>query len=245
VRAGEVLREAWALYNAHRRHLVSIAFALYVLLAIIALVLALLWGRFGAFVGALISFAGVFWVQGSLVMAIEDVRDGRADLTVRETIARLRPRINRLSLAALGILIWVVVAFWLVLLGLILFIIPGLVALAVFLLFVVRWSLLIPVIMLEGKTVFGSLDRSQDLVRGHTWQATLVILVSVGFVIAVAVAVTLAFLAVDLPRWVENPIGTVVAGALGAPFAALALTLMYDRLRQVKETALEPEPLAA
>lgn len=233
------------MYNAHRRHLVSIALALYLLLAGIALLLALLWGGFGAFVGALISFAGVFWVQGSLVMAIEDVRDGRADLTVRETISRLRPRLNRLSLAALGILIWVIVAFWLVVLGFILFIIPGLVALVAFLIFVIRWSLLIPVIMLEGRTVFGSLDRSQDLVRGHTWQAALVNLASLGFVVAIAIAVLVAFLAVDLPRWVENPISTVISGGLGAPFAALALTLMYYRLRTVKEPVPEPEPVAA
>jgi hypothetical protein len=245
MRAGEVLREAWAMYKGHKRHLISVALALYVLLAAVTLVLALVWGGFGQFVGVLISFAGVFWVQGALVMAVEDVRDGRADLGIRETIARMRPRINRLSLAALGILVWVVVTFWLVVLGLLLFVIPGLVALAAFIIFLIRWSLLIPVIMLEGRTVFGSLDRSQELVRGHTGQTALILLVSLGFVVAVSIVVSIVFLAVDLAKWIEGPIGTVVAGALAAPFAALALTLMYYRLRAAKEPVPEPEPLPA
>lgn len=226
------------MYKAHRRHLVSVALALYLLLAGIALVLGLLWGAFGVFVGVLISFAGVFWVQGSLVTAIDDVRDGRADLGVRETIARLRPHLNRLSLAALGILIWVFVAFWLVLLGFLLFVIPGLVALGAFIVFMIRWSLLIPVIMLERKSVFGALDRSADLVRGHTGQAALVVVASVGFVLAITIVVSLVLLAFDLPRWIADPIGTVIAGAVAAPFAALALTLMYYRLRAIKA----PEP---
>jgi hypothetical protein len=226
------------MYKAHRRHLVSVALALYLLLAGIALLLGLLWGEFGAFVGILISFAGVFWVQGSLVTAIEDVRDGRADLGVRETIARLRPNLNRLSLAALGILILVFVAYWLVVLGLLLFVIPGLVALVAFIVFMIRWSLLVPVIMLERKSVFRAFGRSSDLVRGHTGQAALVVVASIGFVLAVTILVSLALLAFDLPRWVADSIGTVIAGAVGAPFAALALTLMYYRLRALKP----PEP---
>jgi hypothetical protein len=233
------------MYKAHRRHLISIAFAFYALLFGVALVLALVMGEFGQFVGALIAFAGVFWVQGALVTAIEDVRDGRADLTVRETIAHIRPVLNRLSLAALGILIGIIIAVALIILGFILFIIPGLVALAAFIIFAVRWSLLVPVMMLEKRTVFGSLDRSQELVRGHTVQAFLVLLASLGFIILVAILIGIALAPFDLPRWVDEPIRTVVSGTLVAPFAALALTLMYYRLRAVKEPAPGPEPVPA
>jgi hypothetical protein len=245
MRAGEVLGEAWTMYKAHRRHLISIAFAFYALLFGIALLLALVMGEFGQFVGALIAFAGVFWVQGALVTAIEDVRDGRADLTVRETIAHIRPVLNRLSLAALGILIGIVIAVALIILGFILFIVPGLVALAAFIIFAVRWSLLVPVMMLEKRTVFGSLDRSQELVSGHTVQAFLVLLASLGFIILVAIVIGIALAPFDLPRWVDEPIRTVVSGTLVAPFAALALTLMYYRLRAVKEPAPAPEPAPA
>jgi hypothetical protein len=233
------------MYRAHGRHLLSIAFAFYVLLFGIALVLALVMGEFGQLVGGLIAFAGVFWLQGALVTAIEDVRDGRADLTVRETIAHIRPVLNRLSLAALGILIGIIISVALIVIGFILFIVPGLVALAAFIIFAVRWSLLIPVLMLERRTVFGSLDRSQELVSGHTLHAFLVLLVSLGFVIAVAIVVAIVLAPFDLPVWVDQPIRTVVSGTLIAPFAALALTLMYYRLRAVKEPAPEPEPAPA
>jgi hypothetical protein len=230
------------MYRAHGRHLISIAFAFYVLLFGIALVLALLMGEFGQLVGALIAVAGVFWVQGALVTAIEDVLDGRADLTVRETIAHIRPVLNRLSLAAIGILIGVIIAVFVIAIGFLLLVIPGIVALVAFVIFAVRWSLLVPVIMLERKTVFGSLDRSQELVRGHTVHAFLVLLASLGFVLLVAILVAIVLAPLDLPRWVDEPIRTVVSGTLVAPFSALALTLMYYRLRAVKEPVPEPQP---
>lgn len=233
------------MYMAHFRHLISIAFAFYVLLFGIALLLALVMGEFGQFVGALIAFAGVFWVQGALVTATEDVRDGRADLTVRETIAHVRPVLNRLSFAALGILIGIVIAVGLIVLGFILFVIPGIVALVAFIIFAVRWSLLVPVIMLERRSVFGSLDRSQELVRGHTLHAFFVLLVSLGVVLAVAIVVAIVLAPFDLPSWLDQPIRTIVSGTLIAPFAALALTAMYYRLRAVKEPAPEPPPVAA
>lgn len=245
MRAGEVLREAWTMYKAHGRHLLSISFAFYVLLFGISLVLALLMGDFGQLIGALIAFAGVFWLQAALVTAVEDVRDGRADLTVRETIAHIRPQLNRLSLAALGIIVAIIIAVVVIAIGFILFIIPGLVALVAFIIFAVRWSLLVPVLMLEKRTVFGSLDRSQELVSGHTAQAFLVLLLSLGFVIAVTILAAIVLAPFDLPRWLDQPIRTIVAGTLIAPFAALALTLMYYRLRAAKEPVPDPEPVPA
>ena len=143
MRAGEVLREAWGMYKTHRRHLISISFAFYVLLFGIALLLALVMGEFGQLVGGLIAFAGVFWLQGALVTAVEDVRDGRADLTVRQTIAHIRPQLNRLSLAAIGIFVGILIALALIVLGFILFVVPGIVALVAFIIFAVRWSLLV------------------------------------------------------------------------------------------------------
>jgi hypothetical protein len=244
VRAGEVLGEAWSMYRAHFKHLIAIAFAFYLLLSAIALLLAWLLGDFGRFIGALIGFAGVFWIQGALVTAIEDVRDGRADLTVRETIEHIRPQINRLSFAAIGILIGIIFAALVVGLGFILLVIPGVIALVALIIFAVRWSLLVPVLMLEQRTVLGSLDRSQDLVRGHTLQAFLVVLGSLGFWLVVAIAIGLVLAPLDAETWIEEPIRTIATGTLIAPFAALALTLMYYRLLALKGTPV-PERVAA
>lgn len=226
------------MYRAHWRHLVSIAFVVYALLALFTLLLVVLLDELGVFVAKFVDFAGVFWVQGALVTAVEDVRDGRADLTVRETLERVRPQLNRLSFAALGILAGTVAAAFLIVLGFVLFVVPGVVAIGVLVVFAVRWSLLVPVIMLEGRTVFGSLDRSQELVRGNSWQVALVLVGSIAFVVAVAIVVGLAL--TPLADWLSNALGTVVAGSIGAPFAALALTLAYYRLRRAPEPAPTP-----
>ena len=100
VSAGAVIGRAWELYKAHFRHLISIAFIVYALIALFTLALIVLLGDLGALIAGFVSVAGVFWLQGALVVAIDDVRDGRADLSIRETMERVRPRMNTLSLAA-------------------------------------------------------------------------------------------------------------------------------------------------
>ena len=241
MQADEVLREAWALYKAHFRHFLSIALAFYVLLAAFATLLTILLGPLGALAAGFVGLAGVFWVQAALVTAVEDVRDGRADLGVRQTIAQVRPHLNRLSFAAIGMLILMLVVSVLIGLGLLLFVIPGIALLVAFVIFLVRWSLLVPVLILEGKTVFGALDRSQQLVEGRTWPALKVIVgtLAVGLVVAIAVALVLS----PFPDWVES-LGGVVASAITAPFVAVAWTLMYYRLRPHPQTTQGVERLA-
>jgi hypothetical protein len=99
------------MYKAHWRHLIPIAFVVYVLISLFALLLVVLLGWFGAFVGALIALAGVFWIQGALVIAIEDVRDGRVDLSIRETLNRVLPRLNTLTLAGLLAAVGITIGF--------------------------------------------------------------------------------------------------------------------------------------
>jgi len=235
VRVGEVLGEAWQLYRSHWRHFVSIALAVYLLIALATLLPMLLLGLIGLVAAALVQVAGVFWLQGALVVAVEDVRDGRADLTIGQTLAGLRKRINTLSLAALTVLVVGAAAGALLALGLLLYVIPGLVVLAVVLFLVVRWSLLVPVIMLEGKGVFGAARRSRELVRGSGWAMLGVIVLSVVFMIIVSIVIAIAL--VWLPDWLQGFVITLVGGSVTAPFAALAWTIAYHRLRSGREPA--------
>src|SRR4029078_11498259 len=88
LQAGVVIGKAWETYKAHWRHLLPIAFVVYVLISLLILLLGtLLW--FGALVGFVVSIAGVFWLQGALVLAVDDVRDGRADLSISQTLDRV------------------------------------------------------------------------------------------------------------------------------------------------------------
>jgi hypothetical protein len=219
-----VLSEAWGLYKAHWRHLLSISFIVYAAVAVINLILvaALTW--FGAILGAIISFVALFWVQGALVKAVDDVRDGRADLGLSETFQRVRPQLGSIIvagiLAGLGIL-----------LGLILLIVPGLVLLT-------WWILIIPVIVLENRRAGESFSRSRELVRGYGWSVFGVIVLTILLIIAFYIVLSLVLLPVA--DWLRSFIQNVVGGALTTPFIATAWTLLYYRLRVAKETPPAP-----
>lgn len=224
---GEVLREAWALYKAHWRHFLPLAFLVFVVISLIGLVLALTLGWVGAVLATLIGFVGVFWLQGALCEAVADVRDGRADLSISETLQKVRPRVAPLLgagvLAGLGVAV-----------GLVLLIVPGLVLLT-------WWSVIVPVVVLERMAAMDSFGRSRELVRGQGWNVFGVIVLTV--LILLAFAIVFAILAAVLLGWLPDEgrsfVQTLVVDTLTAPFLGLAWTLMYFRLRRLKE---EPQP---
>lgn len=224
---GEVLSEAWALYKAHWRHFLPLAFLVFVVISLISLVLALALGWFGAVLATLIGFVGVFWLQGALCEAVADVRDGRVDLSISDTIQKVRPRVAPLLgagvLAGLGVAV-----------GLLLLIVPGLVLLT-------WWSVIVPVVVLERVAAMESFGRSRELVRGYGWNVFGVIVLTVLILLAFAIvfAIVAAILLNWLPDELQSFIQTLVADTLSAPFLALAWTLMYFRLRDLKR---EPEP---
>lgn len=220
--------EAWEFYKAHWRHLISIAFVVYLLLSLVTLLLALLLGWVGVIASVFVSFAGIFWLQGALVTAIEDVRDGRADLSVGETLSHIRPRLNTLAVA--GILAAIGIT-----LGLLLLIIPGLFLATI-------WALIVPVIVLEGSGVMESFGRSRELTRGHRWGVFGRIVVTI--LILIVAGAVVGLIATVLPNEIEGYVANVVSSSLTAPFAALVWTMMYYRLRGAREPAQAVEPAA-
>jgi len=222
-----VLGEAWNLYKAHWRHLLPIAFVVYLLLSLFTLLLVLLLSWLGAIAAAFVSLAGTFWLQGALVIAIEDVRDGRADLSVSETLSRVRPRMNALAIG--GILASIAITI-----GFILLIVPGLVLLT-------WWLLIVPVIMLEGRSATESFGRSRELVRGNGWNVfglivlTVVILIVAGIILGIVLALVLNFLSDDLAQYISS----VISNTIFTPFVAAGWTLAYYHLRE-EQTAPAP-----
>jgi hypothetical protein len=223
-----VLGEAWGLYKAHWRHLLMISFTVYVALAVVSALLTALLTWLGALIAALISLVGLFWVQGALVRAIEDVRDGRADLSLGETFARVRPQLAAIAVA--GILAGIGVF-----LGLLLLIVPGLVLMT-------WWVLVIPVIVLEGTGAGASFGRSRELVRGHGWSVFGVIVLTI--LLLIGFGIVLGLVLSPLADWLQSFVSNIVSGGLTAPFIALTWTLLYYRLRQVKSAAAEAPPAA-
>jgi hypothetical protein len=228
VQAGEVIGEAWGHYKAHWRHLLPIAAAFYLVIALATLLLTLLFGLFGALVAGVGSIIGYFWLAGALTEAVADIRDGRADLSWQDTFGRVWPKVWTLLgagiLAGLGIAV-----------GLVLLIVPGLVLLT-------WWSLIGPAIVLEGKGVMDAFGRSRELVRGYGWSVFTVVILTVliSFAVGIAVSIALAW----LPDAGSSFLGGLINGTLTAPLVALAWTLMYFRLKDLKEVP-QPAPVPA
>jgi hypothetical protein len=208
-----VLSEAWQMYRAHARHLLTIAFVIYVAAAILAGVLALA-GTFGALLGSVVELFAAFLLQAALVKAVQDVRDGRVDLSISETVSAVTP--NLWSVAAASILAGIAITI-----GLILVIVPGLWLITI-------WAVIIPVIVIERSGALASFERSRQLVRGHGWHVfgTLVLV----FVILIVVDIVLGVIFLALPIVLRSGLSTIISGTLIAPFLALVVTLIYYRL---------------
>ncbi len=208
-----VLAEAWRTYRTHAAHLLTIAFVVYLGLAAVDAVLTQL-GPGGAVLSLLIAVLGVYLLQAALVKAVEDVRDGRVDLSLGDTLRAARPRL--LAVTGASILAGIVIVV-----GLILLIVPGLVA-ATYL------AVIVPVVVLEGAGVLEAFRRSADLVRGHGMQVFGVLVLT--FLVYLGGGLVVGLFLLVLPEWARTFLGNIISGTVLAPFAAVTYTLMYYRL---------------
>lgn len=216
-----VLGEAWRMYKTFAGHLLAIAFGIYLIAAIITALCALAGGAAGILLGFFVSLIAIFVLQAVLVKAVQDVRDGHVDLSIRQTVQEALPSLLSVLgasfLAALGIVI-----------GLYLIIVPGLFLITI-------WAVIVPVIMIERSGVLASFERSRELVRGHGWHVfgTLVLV----YIIMLVVNLVLSLIFFALPHELGDALGSIIAGTLIAPFIAIVVTLAYYRLVDVPAPA--------
>jgi hypothetical protein len=208
-----VLTETWALYRKYAAHFLLIAFVIYLVAAVLVALLSLA-GLFGYFLGEIIELTAVFLLQAALVKAVQDVRDGRVDLGLSQTVQAAVPYL--LPVAAAGILAAIGITI-----GLVLIIVPGLILLTF-------WCLIVPFIVIEDAGPIDAFGRSMRTVRGYAWNVfgTLVLV----FLLYLAFIIVLALILVFLPAWLRSFVSSVVVGTLVAPFLALVITLIYYRL---------------
>ena len=208
-----VLTEAWYLYRRFAGHFLLISFVIYLVTGVLVALLSLAKTP-GVIIGDVISFAATYVVQASLIKAVQDVRDGRVDLDLSQTVRAagpfILPVIGASILAGIGITI-----------GFILLIVPGLILLT-------YWCLIVPFIVLAGSGVFESFGNSMRTVRGYAWRVfgTYVLV----FLILIAFAIVLGFILAALPVFWRSFVNSVVTGTLISPFLALVATLIYYRL---------------
>lgn len=222
-----VIGEAWDLYKAHWQHLLTFSFVVYLGVALVGALLGTVFDVWlAAILGALVSLFAFFWLQAALVKAVDDVRDGRADLSLAETFDQARAQLASVAVAAILAGLGIVI-------GLILLIVPGLVLLT-------WWAVIIPVVVLEHRSAGEAFTRSRELVRGYGWGVfgviVLVVLLLIGFEIVLRILLS------PLQDWLQSFISPLISGTLTAPFTATVLTLLYFRLRAAKETPAPPPP---
>jgi len=213
-----VLGESWSYYKRFAGHFLLIAFVIYIVAAAIVALLSLA-GSVGTFVGLIISVIAAFLVQAALVKAVQDVRDGRADLNLGETVRAVLPYLAAVIAASILAGIGIAIGFALI-------IVPGLILLTF-------WSLIVPSIVIGGEGVFGSFSKSWRTVRHYAWHVfgTYVLV----FLILIVFDIVLGLILLALPIVARNFISNVVSGTLVAPFLALVVTLIYYRLTAAHE----------
>lgn len=215
-----VVAEAWTLYRRHAGHLLPIAFTVYLAVAAVETVLVATLGNVGAFLSFVVAVVAVFLLQATLITAVEEIRDARAQPTVAHALRAAAPRV--LAVAGASMLAGVAIAV-----GLLLAVIPGLVALTYL-------ALVVPVVVVEGSATTAALRRSVELVRGHGLAMFAVLAVTV--LIYLVAGLALGVVLFGLPGWARDLLSNVVSGTLLAPFTALALTLSYHRLAAAPAT---------
>ncbi|WP_217921394.1 hypothetical protein [Miltoncostaea oceani] len=214
---GDILRRTWDLYRSHLRHLVTIAAVVYVPMGVIAALLVMT-GWPGVVAANVLNTAALFLVQGAVVTTVADVRDGRRDLGVAETLATAGRRLVPVALAG-------VLATLGILLGLLLLIVPGLILLT-------WWLVISPVILLESSDVGASFGRSRALVHGHAWPVFGVVVLTLLVLLALGLAVGIVLSPLD--EALRGFLVTAIGNSLAAPFAGVAWTLTYFRLRDLE-----------
>jgi hypothetical protein len=158
----------------------------------------------------ILSLVGTALVQGALVEIVDTERAHRhaslADLC-RTASRRLGSLVGVSLLTGIGVGI-----------GLLLLVVPGLVLFT-------RWSLAVPVVMLEHKSPVQAMRRSTELVKGRG-RPVFAVFATVTL-IALAASLLLELLLVHtLGLWLS----LTIASVLTTPFAAHALNVVYYRV---------------
>jgi hypothetical protein len=182
--------------------------------------------------GFALSVAAGILYQGMVVGLVSDVQDGRRDSSVEDLVRSTGPVI--LPLIGAGIFAGIAIG-----LGLVLFVVPGLILLTL-------WAVVAPVIVVERTGIFEAFGRSRALVRGNAWQVFGVIVVV--FLITVVAGIVLTAIGVALSDTAAMRIVfNVLASTATAPIGALVASVIYFGLREIEQGAqpAAPPPPAA
>ena len=204
-----------------------ISFAIFLVISVITALLSWALGTVGAFIGLIFSMFGTFLLQAALVKAVQDVRDGRVDLDLGQTVSAALPFVGSVAVASILASIGIGIGF-------VLIIVPGLILLTF-------WSLIVPEIVIGGAGALESFGRSWRTVRGYAWNVfgTYILVFLILIVGEIVLSVILRRPALRLAQLHLQPGDRHARGAVHRG----GVTLIYYRLTAAHGG--QPEPGAA
>jgi uncharacterized membrane protein len=189
---------------------------------------------FSAFLWTLVLLAATLIAsaasQAATVIAVSQLHLGRPT-SVSEAFSRVKGDIGRVIAVTIVVGIGVGVGF-------LLLVIPGII-------FMMMWSLAVPVTVLEDLGVMDSISRSSDLTQGSRWRIFVIWIMF--FVLTIAITLLIeapvGFVAGSLGARAAQSAGVQVAAAVAqfitqclvAPLLTIALSLLYYDQRVRKE----------
>lgn len=225
IRIAAVYRDAWRIYRLlARRSVLTAALVFAVLRGVEVLRLVYGGGTALLLLGALsqvLWLAGPVVVQGALVEIVRNIHEGKHPERI--------PSLYRRAGSRFWSLLWASIVYGFgVFFGLLLLIVPGLIAAA-------RWAAMAPIIVLEGGKAGYARERSSVLVRGQT-----------GAVMLIVVVTFLLFAAPSEIGYFTFPGHAIVHqlmlfawNVLTAPFEAHVLTVLYYRLTDPERPVID------
>jgi ABC-type multidrug transport system fused ATPase/permease subunit len=220
LQVGDVVGKVWRIYVDQAPVLMPAAAVVFALSGIVAAVLVSI-GSLGAVLLAevIVIVSGMLFTA-MVVELVADVQDGRRDSSPGQLLRAASPVLGQLIVVSL-------VAGVAILVGVFLLVVPALILITI-------WAVFVPVLVLERPPGLGALARSRELVRGNGWQVFGVLLLL--FVVVGALSLVLAGVAASAGTAVGIVV-RVVLGVLTQPLAALAAAVLYFDL-----LALHGEP---
>lgn len=159
------------------------------------------------------------------LLAVADGRRPRTGTAITSGLEVFRPIFVAVVISAAGVL-----------LGLIVFILPGIYL-------AIRWYFAPQAVVVDGRRSTGALERSAELVSGQWWRVFGVVIVTVlaAGIPATIIEIPFRIVASSADSSAIDLIGQIVAAAITAPFEALMLTLLYfDLLARRNLPAMVP-----
>jgi hypothetical protein len=223
---GGVIGEGFSIYRRLWRRSIVVAGLISVVVAFADALAASANTRATQLVSLALGLIGGLLVQGALVEVVRDLHESRPPESVAVYYQRTRGRLGTLIGSAIAYGIGVVVGF-------VLLIVPGLIAIA-------RWSLIVPLIVIEKQGWREAFARSSQLVRGRTGRVLALIVLT--NILAGAAQLAVRALFTSLPDFWDYWVGGTIAGALVVPFEAHVLTALYYTLTEPERPVLPEAP---